>query len=225
MGADTVKIFCPKCQCVYHPPPVRSRSSHHGGAGAAGVDGAAFGTTFPHLFLMTFSNLVPDPLPQDSSYVPRVFGFRVHSSTRQRAGSGATASASSAARQVDNNKRLAFVGRRSEAAVKESTEQKIKKEEAEPAQDGNTGTATQEAARSGGAAAAAQKAKSAPVSSKQARGTNEDNAVKDEEGSKKTKTGKRKNDGDSASKKSEGNGSANMDNSSKRRRKTDNGNA
>ena len=58
MGADTVKIFCPKCSSVYHPPPVRSRSSHHGSTGAAGVDGAAFGTTFPHLFLMTFSNLV-----------------------------------------------------------------------------------------------------------------------------------------------------------------------
>lgn len=84
MGADTVKIFCPKCQCVYHPPPIRSRSSHHGGAGAAGVDGAAFGTTFPHLFLMTFSNLVPDRLPPDSAYVPRVFGFRVHMSAKQR---------------------------------------------------------------------------------------------------------------------------------------------
>jgi Casein kinase II regulatory subunit len=94
MGADTVKIFCPKCQCVYHPPPIRSRSSssshnnHGGGAGgssgSAGVDGAAFGTTFPHLFLMTFSNLVPDPLPPNSAYVPRVFGFRVHMSARQR---------------------------------------------------------------------------------------------------------------------------------------------
>lgn len=84
MGADTVKIFCPKCQCVYHPPPIRSRSSSHHGAGAAGVDGAAFGTTFPHLFLMTFSNLVPDPLPPNSAYVPRVFGFRVHMSARQR---------------------------------------------------------------------------------------------------------------------------------------------
>jgi len=42
MGADTVKIYCPKCQCVYHPPPVRSRSSsHHNNTGAAGVDGAA----------------------------------------------------------------------------------------------------------------------------------------------------------------------------------------
>lgn len=94
MGADTVKIFCPKCQCVYHPPPIRSRSSSHhhnhshnsasGGGGASGVDGAALGTTFPHLFLMTFSNLVPDPLPPNSAYVPRVFGFRVHSSARQR---------------------------------------------------------------------------------------------------------------------------------------------
>jgi len=87
MGQDTVKIFCPKCQCVYHPPPVRSRSSHHsslGAGGMSGVDGASFGTTFPHLFLMTFSNLVPDLLPADSAYVPRVFGFRVHRSARQR---------------------------------------------------------------------------------------------------------------------------------------------
>ena len=86
VGAHTVKIFCPKCQCVYHPPPIRSRSNHHGNIGSGGspgVDGASFGTTFPHLFLMTFSNLVPDPLPADSAYIPRVFGFRVHQSARQ----------------------------------------------------------------------------------------------------------------------------------------------
>ena len=88
MGADTVKIFCPKCQCVYHPPPIRSRSGHHGpsSGGSGAVDGAAFGTTFPHLFLMTFNNLVPDGLISESSYVPRVFGFRVHQSARQRNG-------------------------------------------------------------------------------------------------------------------------------------------
>lgn len=84
IGADTVKIFCPKCQCVYHPPVVRHRGSLREVSGNAGVDGASFGTTFPHLFLMTFSNLVPDPLPGDSVYIPRVFGFRVHSSARQR---------------------------------------------------------------------------------------------------------------------------------------------
>jgi hypothetical protein len=78
MGADTVKIYCPKCKQVYHTPPLRSRANI-----STGVDGAAFGTTFPHLFLMTFSNLVPDPLPVASSYVPRVFGFRVHLSAQR----------------------------------------------------------------------------------------------------------------------------------------------
>lgn len=83
MGADTVKIFCPKCQCVYHPPPMRYRNAQ-GASSSAAVDGAAFGTTFPHLFLMTFNNLVPDGLSTESNYVPRVFGFRVHPSSRQR---------------------------------------------------------------------------------------------------------------------------------------------
>lgn len=86
MGADTVKIFCPKCQNVYHPPPMRSRNSHGSSHSSAAVDGAAFGTTFAHLFLMTFNNLVPDGLSQESVYVPKVFGFRVHPSARQRSG-------------------------------------------------------------------------------------------------------------------------------------------
>lgn len=91
MGADTVKIFCPKCKCVYHPPPIRSRINHGTGnhtSGSGAVDGAAFGTTFPHLFLMTFNNLVPDALSPETSYVPRVFGFRVHHLGRQRNGGG-----------------------------------------------------------------------------------------------------------------------------------------
>jgi hypothetical protein len=97
MGADAVKIYCPKCHQVYHPPPVRSRASN-----GTGVDGAAFGTTFPHLFLMTFSNLVPDPLPMEATYVPRVFGFRVHKSARQRT-SSATANAANAANEAAAN--------------------------------------------------------------------------------------------------------------------------
>jgi len=91
MGADTVKIFCPKCKCVYHPPPIRSRINHgtiNHASGSGAVDGAAFGTTFPHLFLMTFNNLVPDALSPETSYVPRVFGFRVHHIARQRNGGG-----------------------------------------------------------------------------------------------------------------------------------------
>ena len=108
MGNDTVKIFCPKCQCIYHPPPVRSRSSHHGpsnNAGSGAVDGAAFGTTFPHLFLMTFNNLVPDGLSPESAYVPRVFGFRVHQSARQRIGCGGPGSAAFYSSTVGNSRR------------------------------------------------------------------------------------------------------------------------
>ncbi len=87
LGVDTVKIYCPKCSQVYHPPPIRSSRTGN----TSGVDGAAFGTTFPHLFLMTFNNLSPDPLPIPTTYVPRVFGFRVHK----------TESTSSAARAAD----------------------------------------------------------------------------------------------------------------------------
>jgi len=96
MGADTVKIFCPKCSNVYHPPPMRYRNSHGAAAlSSASVDGAAFGTTFAHLFLMTFNNLVPDGLPQEAKYVPRVFGFRVHPTSRNRIGNGIVAGGNS----------------------------------------------------------------------------------------------------------------------------------
>mmetsp|Transcript_1933 Transcript_1933/g.4028 ORF Transcript_1933/g.4028 Transcript_1933/m.4028 type:complete len:336 (-) Transcript_1933:273-1280(-) len=204
MGADTVKIFCPKCQCVFHPPPVRSR--HHGGAGAAGVDGAAFGTTFPHLFLMTFSNLVPDPLPKDSAYIPRVFGFRVHMSARQRASGGSNTtslSSASATRQqqqqannADNNKRSASAGRRSLEA-----KDKIDPTTANPSEIGQDqsiiGLSSKGGCRKGGAGTIA--------SSKQG----------EEDGSaKKTKSGKRKNDNESSN-----TNSSKKSNGDKRRRK------
>ncbi|KAJ3706984.1 hypothetical protein LUZ61_010689 [Rhynchospora tenuis] len=63
---STVKIYCPRCEDLYYP-----RSKYQGN-----VDGAYFGTTFPHLFLMTYSHLKP-PKPSQQ-YVPRVFGFKLH---------------------------------------------------------------------------------------------------------------------------------------------------
>lgn len=127
MGADTVKIFCPKCSCVYHPPLIRSRSSHHGGAG---VDGAAFGTTFPHLFLMTFSNLVPDRHPRDSAYVPRVFGFRVHMSARQRTtGNSSGLLAASSGRSNGSRRQLGFVRRSTSSKADETTQVKAETKE------------------------------------------------------------------------------------------------
>ncbi|KAI4327208.1 hypothetical protein L6164_019696 [Bauhinia variegata] len=62
----TVKIYCPRCEDIYYP-----RSKYQGN-----IDGAYFGTTFPHLFLMTYGNLKPQKPLQ--SYVPRVFGFKLH---------------------------------------------------------------------------------------------------------------------------------------------------
>jgi casein kinase II subunit beta len=46
-GHETVKLFCPSCLDVYTPPNSRFQS----------VDGAFFGTTFPSLFFMTFTEL------------------------------------------------------------------------------------------------------------------------------------------------------------------------
>jgi hypothetical protein len=226
MGADTVKIFCPKCQCVYHPPPVRSRSSHHGGAGAAGVDGAAFGTTFPHLFLMTFSNLVPDRLPSDSAYIPRVFGFRVHMSARQRTSSSTSnlaASSSSRPREfTDNNKRLSFTRRSTESLAKDAAERK-------PQEEGSTKAST---APEGASVLPSpetttndpKSAKDNSASSKQQKGPNEETTSNQDDSSRKSKTGKRRTEGgDGNSTKKDENGNGVLDSSSKRRRKGDNG--
>ncbi len=62
----SVKIYCPKCNDIYYP-----RSSRH-----RGIDGAYWGTTFPHLFFLQY----PEHRPQRSTqvYVPRVYGFKIH---------------------------------------------------------------------------------------------------------------------------------------------------
>ena len=61
------------------------------------ADGAYFGTTFPHLLLMTYPSLRPPPATD--TYVPRVFGFKLHPSAlgREPAGAGAASSSGAAA--------------------------------------------------------------------------------------------------------------------------------
>jgi casein kinase II subunit beta len=153
MGAETVKIFCPKCNQVFHPPPVRSRPGN-----ASGVDGAAFGTTFPHLFLMTFSNLVPDPLPAESAYVPRVFGFRVYKSAQRRNSSslpGALVPAASAAAAGSPSQQQPTLQRKESIQAGAQQEQPPKQEPTEqddrpPAPVGST-TKTEKAEAQGNA--------------------------------------------------------------------------
>jgi casein kinase II subunit beta len=101
----TVNVFCPRCHGLFFPKSTRQ----------ANIDGAYFGTTFPHLYLMThpvrimmhlyyrdkggfwknicscffcfvcYRSLVilQDMIPAKplQSYVPRVYGFKVHESS------------------------------------------------------------------------------------------------------------------------------------------------
>ncbi|WVZ57669.1 hypothetical protein U9M48_008027 [Paspalum notatum var. saurae] len=85
--SSTVKIYCPKCEELHYP-----RSKYQGN-----IDGAYFGTTFPHLFLMTYPHLKPQKPSQQ--YTPRVFGFKLHKQA-QRAHASSHADASSCARRA-----------------------------------------------------------------------------------------------------------------------------
>ncbi|PPD74955.1 hypothetical protein GOBAR_DD28117 [Gossypium barbadense] len=75
--SSTVKIYCPKCEDIYYP-----RSKYYFVLLLnfldinKDIDGAYFGTTFPHLFLMTYGHLKPQKPTQN--YIPRVFGFKIH---------------------------------------------------------------------------------------------------------------------------------------------------
>ena len=60
-----VKIFCPKCEDVYVPKHKYSD-----------VDGAYFGVSFPHMFLMTYPDLFVKQ--ENSGYVPRIYGFKIY---------------------------------------------------------------------------------------------------------------------------------------------------
>lgn len=94
----TVNVFCPRCHGLFFPKSTRQ----------ANIDGAYFGTTFPHLYLMThpvshciiqfivalklcyavsdlfivvivFQDMVPVKPTQE--YTPRVYGFKINSSS------------------------------------------------------------------------------------------------------------------------------------------------
>lgn len=63
-----VKLYCAKCEDIYNP-----KSSRH-----ASIDGAYFGTSFHNILFQVYPTLVPTKSAE--RYVPRVYGFKVHSS-------------------------------------------------------------------------------------------------------------------------------------------------
>ncbi|KAI9258078.1 putative casein kinase II subunit beta-2 [Phascolomyces articulosus] len=60
-----VRLYCPNCMDIY------ACNNKY-----ANVDGAHFGTTFPHLFVKTFSDEIK--LKPSNTYVGRIFGFRIN---------------------------------------------------------------------------------------------------------------------------------------------------
>ncbi|CAJ1960945.1 unnamed protein product [Cylindrotheca closterium] len=59
---------CPSVFCQGQPVLPSTRQ--------ANIDGAYFGTTFPHLYLITHPDMIPSKPTQ--TYVPRVYGFKVN---------------------------------------------------------------------------------------------------------------------------------------------------
>lgn len=52
-----VKLFCPRCEDIYSP-----KSSRHGT-----IDGAFFGSTFPHMLFMVYPHMLPSKSPTSPS--------------------------------------------------------------------------------------------------------------------------------------------------------------
>ncbi|KAK9476235.1 casein kinase II, regulatory subunit [Lipomyces japonicus] len=66
-----VKMFCMKCEDVYHPQHVRYSS----------IDGAYFGTSFPIMLFQSYPHLIPDKSSSER-YVPTISGFKIHDHAR-----------------------------------------------------------------------------------------------------------------------------------------------
>lgn len=64
LSKSRVKIFCPLCEEVYVP---RIKFID--------IDGAYFGTSFPHIFFQTFPELTPTE--KFEKYQPKIYGFKI----------------------------------------------------------------------------------------------------------------------------------------------------
>ena len=67
LSTSRVKVYCPRCQDVYIP---RQKQLD--------IDGAYFGTSFPHIFLKQFPELLPKG---PSKFVPKIYGFKIFGQT------------------------------------------------------------------------------------------------------------------------------------------------
>ncbi|OAD67355.1 hypothetical protein PHYBLDRAFT_156570 [Phycomyces blakesleeanus NRRL 1555(-)] len=61
-----VRLYCPNCKDIYTPTSSKFNN----------VDGAHFGSSFPHLFVQAFPDIFIPEIP--NVYTAKIFGFRVH---------------------------------------------------------------------------------------------------------------------------------------------------
>lgn len=59
-----VKVYCPRCEEIYVP---RDKEVN--------LDGSFFGTSFPHIFLASYTGMIQQKEAQ--KYVPKLFGFKI----------------------------------------------------------------------------------------------------------------------------------------------------
>ncbi|KAG9299230.1 hypothetical protein G9A89_013878 [Geosiphon pyriformis] len=67
----SVKLYCPRCEDIYNPKATRH----------ANIDGAYYGSTFPHMLFQVYPHLLPPK--NHERYVPRIFGFKIHDIAKQ----------------------------------------------------------------------------------------------------------------------------------------------
>lgn len=68
---SAAKVYCVRCQEIFFPKSSRLEC----------LDGAYFGTSFPHLFFLTYPHLVPEGAPE--IYIPRIYGFKIHKTVKE----------------------------------------------------------------------------------------------------------------------------------------------
>ncbi len=68
---SSVRLYCQRCKEVYMP---KTRYQH--------LDGAFFGTSFPHIFYFQY----PERAPAQGfrPYIPRIYGFKLHETAHER---------------------------------------------------------------------------------------------------------------------------------------------